>query len=73
MQTKVFVVGVDVGLNTTTSDNKLAPTPVHFKIDGLKRSVNAGGKVILTPGESICLEQVCIIGSTENLEKGKYS
>ncbi|MEI7829164.1 MAG: D-lyxose/D-mannose family sugar isomerase [Prolixibacteraceae bacterium] len=30
---------------------------VVFKIDGVTRSVAAGGTVILTPGESICLEQ----------------
>jgi len=27
------------------------------KIDGVLRTVEPGGKVILTPGESICLEQ----------------
>ena len=46
-----------IELYNNTSDNKLASTPVHFKIDGVKRSVNAGGKAVLTPGESICLEQ----------------
>ncbi len=29
----------------------------EMKIDGISRTISAGGKVILTPGESICLEQ----------------
>jgi D-lyxose ketol-isomerase len=36
---------------------ELSGTPVHFKTDGISRSVAAGGKVVLTPGESICLKQ----------------
>jgi D-lyxose ketol-isomerase len=31
--------------------------PVTVSIDGIRRKVEAGGKVVLTPGESICLEQ----------------
>jgi len=46
-----------IELYNTTPDNKLDTTPVSFKTDGIKRSVSAGGQVILTPGESICLEQ----------------
>lgn len=46
-----------IELYNATPDNKLDITPVRFKTDGVKRSVPAGGKVILTPGESICLEQ----------------
>jgi hypothetical protein len=46
-----------IELFNATADNKLDTTPVHFKIDGMKRSVPAGGKVVLNPGESICLEQ----------------
>jgi D-lyxose ketol-isomerase len=46
-----------IELFNATPDNKLDTTPVHFKTDGVKRSVPAGGKVILAPGESICLEQ----------------
>jgi D-lyxose ketol-isomerase len=46
-----------IELNNSTPDSQFNATPVHFKTDGVKRSVNAGGKVILTPGESICLEQ----------------
>lgn len=40
-----------------SSDRSFNSNPVHFKTDGVKRTVNAGGKVVLTPGESICLEQ----------------
>jgi hypothetical protein len=46
-----------IELYNATQDNKLDSTPVHFKTDGVKRAVAAGGKVILNPGESICLEQ----------------
>lgn len=46
-----------IELYNVTQDNKLDSTPVHFKTDSVKRAVAAGGKVILTPGESICLEQ----------------
>lgn len=44
-------------LFNATGDNKLDSTPVHFRTDGIKRALPAGGKVILAPGESICLEQ----------------
>ncbi len=46
-----------IELYNSTPDGKFDTTPVKFKIDGVKRSVSAGGKVVLTPGESICLEQ----------------
>ncbi len=47
-----------IELYNSSSENKLDTiTPVNFKTDGIKRTVNAGGKVVLTPGESICLEQ----------------
>ena len=46
-----------IELYNTTPDNQLDTTPVSFKVDGIRRSVPAGGKVVLTPGESICLEQ----------------
>jgi D-lyxose ketol-isomerase len=45
-----------IELYNATSENKLDTTTVHFKTDGITRTVKAGGKVILTPGESICLE-----------------
>lgn len=46
-----------IELYNSNSENKFKTTPVHFKTDGVKHTVEAGGKVILTPGESICLEQ----------------
>lgn len=41
--------------NADENDN-LDTTEVKFKTDGVKRTVEAGGEVILKPGESICLE-----------------
>ncbi len=46
-----------IELYNTTPDNQLDSTPVCLKTDGVLRTVEAGGKVILSPGESICLEQ----------------
>lgn len=46
-----------VELYNASKDNELDNTPVHFKVDGVSGSVSAGGKVVLSPGESICLEQ----------------
>jgi D-lyxose ketol-isomerase len=46
-----------IELNNSTPDNKFDTTPVNYKKDGLKGVVSAGGKVTLSPGESICLEQ----------------
>jgi D-lyxose ketol-isomerase len=46
-----------IELYNSTLDNRLDSGMVNFKTDGVKRSVKAGGVVILTPGESICLEQ----------------
>ena len=46
-----------IELYNSTPDNKFAATPVHYRKDEIKGTVEAGGKVILTPGESICLEQ----------------
>lgn len=46
-----------IELFNSTPDNKFDSTQVHFKTDGVSRFVEAGGKVILTPGESISLEQ----------------
>jgi len=46
-----------IELYNSTEGSKTTTTPVHFKIDGISHSVPAGGKVILSPGESICLEQ----------------
>lgn len=46
-----------IELCNSTPDNQFDTTPVIFKTDGITRTVSPGGKVILTPGESICLEQ----------------
>ena len=41
----------------TTPEEELSGTPVYLKTDGIKRTVPAGGKIILKPGESVCFEQ----------------
>lgn len=46
-----------IELYNSTQNGELDSTEVHFKTDGIKRTVEAGGKVVLHPGESICLEQ----------------
>lgn len=46
-----------IELYNSTPENKFDTTPVHFKTDGVKHTVAAGSKVVLSPGESICLEQ----------------
>ncbi len=46
-----------IELYNATADNKLDTTRVSFKKDAVAGTVEAGGKVILSPGESICLEQ----------------
>jgi len=46
-----------IDLYNSTSDESLADTPVRLKTDGVERTVPSGGKVVLTPGESISLEQ----------------
>jgi len=46
-----------IELYNSTHDESFADTPVCLKTDGVKRIVEPGGRVVLTPGESICLEQ----------------
>jgi len=46
-----------IELYNSKNGTEFSGTPVHFKTDGISHSVAAGGKVVLTPGESICLEQ----------------
>ena len=46
-----------IELYNSTRDNKFDSTPVKYKKDGVTGTVQAGGNVVLTPGESICLEQ----------------
>lgn len=40
-----------------TPEEELSGTPVYLKTDSIKRTVPAGGKIILKPGESVCFEQ----------------
>ena len=51
--------GGNLAIELYNSDERegFADTPVTVRIDGILRTVNAGGVVLLTPGESICLEQ----------------
>ncbi|MFZ4724524.1 MAG: D-lyxose/D-mannose family sugar isomerase [Paludibacter sp.] len=44
-------------LYNSDSNNEFTNEPVIVKVDGIERIVEPGGKVILTPGESICLTQ----------------
>ncbi|HAZ03728.1 MAG: D-lyxose/D-mannose family sugar isomerase [Bacteroidetes bacterium GWF2_42_66] len=60
-----------IELYNSTPDNKFDTTSVHYKKDGVKGAVEAGGKVILTPGESICLEQGMYHRFYGEAEKGK--
>ncbi|HBL77079.1 MAG: D-lyxose/D-mannose family sugar isomerase [Bacteroidetes bacterium GWF2_42_66] len=46
-----------IELYNSTPDNQFDTTPINFTKDGVKGTVEAGGKVVLAPGESICLEQ----------------
>jgi hypothetical protein len=46
-----------IQLWNSTADEKLATTPVDFTTDGVRRAVEAGGLVDLTPGESMCVPQ----------------
>ncbi len=46
-----------IELYNATHNDELAEIPVRFRIDGVQHTVPAGGKVFLTPGESICIEQ----------------
>ena len=44
-------------LTGSTDDGGLSDRPVSVQVDGVRRTVDPGGSVVLTPGESICLEQ----------------
>lgn len=41
----------------STEDEEFSHRPVSVQIDGVTRTVDAGGSVVLAPGESICLYQ----------------
>lgn len=46
-----------IELHGSTADEGVSELPIVVRIDGVARSVEAGGQVVLSPGESICLEQ----------------
>jgi hypothetical protein len=46
-----------IELFSSDKQEKISGNPVKVKIDGIMHTVPSGGKVVLTPGESICLEQ----------------
>src|SRR5512137_281463 len=48
-----------IQLYNATPDERLSDTDVVVSVDGVRRTVPAGRKVILTPGESITLEDHC--------------
>jgi len=44
-----------VELYNSTADEQLANTPISIQIDGITHEVEPGGKIVLQPGESVCL------------------
>ncbi|NIA16504.1 MAG: D-lyxose/D-mannose family sugar isomerase [Nitrospiraceae bacterium] len=40
----------------STESEDLSDKPISVQVDGIQRDVEPGGAVVLTPGESICLE-----------------
>ncbi len=46
-----------IELYCSTEDEELSDKPLSVNIDGITRVVKPGGKVVLSPGESICLKQ----------------
>lgn len=52
-------------------ENKFSDEPVYFRIDGVSNHVNAGGRVVLKPGESICLEPYIYHRFCGKIGKGK--
>ena len=45
-----------IELHASDRSEMLSQEPVAVRVDSIKRTIAPGGKVILTPGESICLE-----------------
>lgn len=45
-----------IQLRSSEPDGSFSDTSVTVRIDGIERRVESGGSVVLTPGESICLE-----------------
>jgi D-lyxose ketol-isomerase len=48
-----------IQLYNATSDERLSDSEVAVSVDGVRRTVPAGGRVVLTPGESITLVDHC--------------
>ncbi len=48
-----------IELYNATDDNQLADTPVTVSTDGIRRTLDAGDKIVLNPGESITLPAKC--------------
>jgi D-lyxose ketol-isomerase len=46
-------------LHGSTDTEEPSDQPIAVSVDGIARQVAPGGTVVLTPGESICLEQGC--------------
>ena len=46
-----------IELYNADENEQFADTPVHFLIDGLEHVIEPGGKVILAPGQSMCMTQ----------------
>jgi D-lyxose ketol-isomerase len=46
-----------IDLYQSTPDEKLSDQPFSVKTDGVLRHLQPGGQIVLSPGESICLEQ----------------
>lgn len=46
-----------IELYGSTKNEEFSDKPVTVRVDGVERIVEPGGTVVLTPGESICLEQ----------------
>ena len=46
-----------IELYNADKDEQFADTPVHYRIDGVEHVMEPGGRIVLTPGQSICMEQ----------------
>lgn len=44
-----------IELNNSTPDERLTDSMVTVQVDGITHEITPGGKIVLTPGESICL------------------
>jgi D-lyxose ketol-isomerase len=45
-----------IELYASDESETLSQEPVVVRVDGVKQTLDPGGKIILTPGESVCLE-----------------